>query len=65
MDPCGTDLALGKGVEKDDSTEGGWMIPEDTRKATERTRAAQNRSQAEQFIVLLAGAGALLVIWMA
>ncbi len=41
------------------------MITEDTRKATARTRAAQNRSQAEQFIVLLAGAGALLVIWMA
>lgn len=41
------------------------MGTEDRRKTTARTKAEQNRSQAEQLIVLLAGAGALLVIWMA
>ncbi len=37
------------------------MIPEDRRSATARTRAARRASQAEQFIVLVAGAGALLM----
>lgn len=41
------------------------MTTEDGRKERARTRAAQQRSQAEQLMVLLAGAGALLVIWMA
>lgn len=42
-------------------TEDGRMIPEDRRSATARTRAARRASQAEQFIVLVAGAGALLM----
>jgi hypothetical protein len=41
------------------------MITEDRRRAEARTRAAQNRSQMEQLLVLLAGAGALLVLVMA
>ena len=41
------------------------MITEDRRRATAKVRAAQQRSQAEQLMVLLAGAGALLILWMA
>ena len=36
------------------------MIPEDRRRAAARTRAARRASQAEQLLVLITGAGALL-----
>lgn len=41
------------------------MITEDRRRAAARVKAAQNRSQVEQVLVLLAGAGALLILIMA
>ena len=37
------------------------MIPEDRRSAVARTRAATRKNQAEQLLVLLTGAGALLM----
>jgi hypothetical protein len=41
------------------------MITEDRRQAAARMKATQNRSQVEQLMVLLAGAGALLILIMA
>lgn len=41
------------------------MIPEDRRKPVAKTRAATKKDQAEQLLVLLAGAGALLLFLVA